>query len=50
MVDEEFIFIFLVFYRKFAAPSRLLQSLIAKFEEASNSAVDTMLQMIAQTR
>jgi hypothetical protein len=49
-VDEDFIFIFLVVYRKFAAPSRLLQSLIAKFEEASNSAVDCMLQMIAQTR
>lgn len=50
IVDEDFIFIFLVFYRKFAAPSKLLQSLIAKFQEATESAIDYMLQMIAQTR
>jgi hypothetical protein len=50
IVDQDFMFIFLVVYRKFAAPSRLLQSLIAKFEEASTSAVDYMLQMIAQTK
>src|SRR5271170_1013180 len=50
MVDEDFRTIFLVFYRRFAAPSRLLQSLIAKFEEATRSAIDIMLQMIRQTR
>jgi hypothetical protein len=49
-VDDDFIFLFLIFYRKFAAPSKLLQSLISKFEEASRLAVDYMLQMIAQTR
>jgi hypothetical protein len=42
--------IFLVFYRRFAAPSKLLESLIARFNEASQSAVDYMLQMIVQTR
>jgi hypothetical protein len=48
--DNEFLTIFLVFYRKFAAPSKLLKSLIAKFEEAARSAVDYLLQMIVQTR
>jgi hypothetical protein len=50
IVDDDFIFIFLVFYRKFAAPSKLLQSLIAKFKEATESAIDYMLQMIPQMR
>ena len=49
-VDDDFLTIFLVFYRKFAAPSKLLHSLIAKYEEANRSAVDYMLQMIVQTR
>jgi hypothetical protein len=40
----------LVFYRKFAAPSKLLESLIGKYEEAQRAAVDYMLQMIVQTR
>jgi len=50
IVDDEFLTIFLAFYRKFAAPSKFLQSLIAKYEEASRSALDYMLQMIVQTR
>jgi hypothetical protein len=41
---------FLAFYRKFAAPSKLLHSLIAKYEEGSRSAIDYMLKMIVQTR
>lgn len=49
-LDDDFLAIFLVFYRKFAAPSTLLHGLIAKFEEASRSAIDYMLQMIIQTR
>ena len=49
-VDDDFLTIFLVFYRKFAAPSKFLRSLIAKYEEAKRSAVDYMLQMIVQTR
>ena len=50
IADVEFLNIFLVFYRRFAAPSKLLESLIAKYEEASISAVDYILQMIVQTR
>jgi hypothetical protein len=50
IVDEEFLTMFLAFYRKFAAPSKLLQSLIAKYEEGSRSAIDYMLKMIVQTR
>ena len=49
-LDDDFITTFLVFYRKFAAPSKLLQTLVSRFEEASRLAVDYMLQMIAQTR
>ena len=49
-LDDEFLNMFLVFYRKFAAPSKLLECLIAKYEEATRSAVDYMLQMIVQTR
>jgi hypothetical protein len=50
IADEEFLTIFLAFYRKFAAPSKLLHSLIAKYEEGSRSAIDYMLKMIVQTR
>lgn len=50
IVDDDFIFTFLVFYRKFAAPCNLLRSLIAKFKEATDFAIDYMLQMIIQTR
>ena len=50
IVDDDFIFTFLVFYRKFAAPCNLLRSLIVKFKEATDFAIDYMLQMILQTR
>jgi len=50
IADEDLLTIFLAFYRKFAAPSKLLDSLLAKFEEAGRSAVDYILQMIVQTR
>jgi hypothetical protein len=50
IIDDDFIFTFLVFYRKFAAPCNLLRSLIAKFKEATEFAIDYMLQMIVQTR
>jgi len=49
-VDEDFIFIFLVVYRKFAAPSRLLRSILTRFKEAESRAIDYMLQMVVQTR
>lgn len=49
-VDDDFITVFLVFYRKFAAPSRLLRALITRYKEAESRAIDYMLQMVVQTR
>jgi hypothetical protein len=42
--------VFLVFYRKFAPPSKLLSSLMAKFEEASELAIDYTYQIIIQSK
>lgn len=50
MIDNDFALIFLVVYRRFAAPSKLLNSLISKFEEATTHAIDSILRMIIQTR